>query len=357
VVRRACLVALVTAGCGGGSGGGGKIEHRRFAAADGARAVAIGDVDGDGRNEIVVADATQLRVLRADGTMIASSGVPGGIQILRIADLDGDGTGEILAGWGRSREQPDAPARVDRYRVDSGALVDETITQPQSERAEIAAIVPAPPGLVIAWFASKYLVTSANATPAVGGWKVSPIATIRMATSYARGDIDGDGTPELVVGRLYGDDIDTPGDAFVLGATGVRTPIPTTRGVHALAVAPDGAIWMGDGWDADYGHKARGRLDVVKRGVATLVEDVAADYTIDAIAIADVDGDGAPEVIAKGNADVRVYWKRGDAWAGMPVAGAVDAMAVGDVDGAPGAEVVVVGAQSEVIGLRGLQGP
>jgi len=64
-----------------------------------------------------------------------------------------------------------------------------------------------------------------------------------------------------------------------------------------------------------------------------------------------------PEAIAKGNADVRVYWKRGDGWVGEPVAGAVDGMAVGDVDGAPGAEIVVVGARSEVISLRGVHGP
>ena len=55
--------------------------------------------------------------------------------------------------------------------------------------------------MLVAWFDSKYTVTSAIAKHGAQGWQLDKLASIRMATSYARGDIDGDGKPDLVVGR------------------------------------------------------------------------------------------------------------------------------------------------------------
>lgn len=68
--------------------------------------VAIGDVDGDGDNEIVTTPASdssaQVRVLEGDGTTVLSQffawdeGVRGAFETF-VADLNGDGTNEIVA--------------------------------------------------------------------------------------------------------------------------------------------------------------------------------------------------------------------------------------------------------------------
>src|SRR6187402_3230092 len=50
-----------------------------------AERAVIADLDGDGRSELVVADAQRLRVLDASGQERASAPAPGGIQILAIA--------------------------------------------------------------------------------------------------------------------------------------------------------------------------------------------------------------------------------------------------------------------------------
>ncbi|MDT9047074.1 hypothetical protein RSW36_28555, partial [Escherichia coli] len=78
------------------------------------------------------------------------------------------------------------------------------------------------------YFDSKFNVTSAIARHSAQGWQLEKLASIRMATSYARGDVDGDGKPDLVVGRIYGDDKGIDGDAFVLAPDGKRTVLPTT---------------------------------------------------------------------------------------------------------------------------------
>ena len=220
---------------------------------------AIGDVDGDGRGEIAVADAGRLRLLDRSGRERASLPVPGAAQALLVADLDGDGRGEIAAGWGRDRAHPDASARVSLYRLEGDALVEEVVAAPASERPEIAALLAEPPDLFVAWYDDRYLVKSAHARRAGDAWRLDEVAALRTAGSYALGDVDGDGVRDLVVGRSYGDEVASDGDAFLLRPDGARVAIPTTRGVHALAVI-DGDLFLADGWDKDYGAVARALL-------------------------------------------------------------------------------------------------
>ncbi len=321
------------------------------AAIGSAQRAAIGDFDGDKKREIVVADAKTLRVIDAAGKEIASAPVSGGIHVLVAADIDGDGKAEILAGWGQSREYMSAKARITLHRLTGTQLVEEVLAEPETSRAEVVAIVPlGQQELLVGYYDAKYTVTSAYARKKGKAWELETIASIRMATSYARGDVTGDGKPDLVVGRMYGDDKGIDGDAFVLAPDGSRTKLPTTRGLRSLAIAGND-IYVGDGWHQNYGQHARGLLTRIhhdKDGFhAELVENTPGQYAIERILPATIGGKQV--IIALGSHYVRVF----TSGKGTTVAGAARDIAVGDLDGKPGDELLVVGDTSELIDLAG----
>jgi len=289
--------------------------------------VAAGDLDGDGRVELVLVDLEWLRVVDQSGHERARVPVHGGAQVVRVADVDGDGRAEILVGWGRTRDHRDAPARASLYQLEGDALTERIIAEPASERPEIVELLPIagtnPPRLLTAHFISKYMV-QIDYVDLGEQVRVSPIATIRMATRFALADLDGDGSDELIVGRVYGDTQAAEGDAFVLGSDGARTPIPVVGGVRSLAVADldgDGRLelLLGDGWNRDYGKVARARLTRAWSEAgelrSELIEDSAGQYTLWDILVSDLDGDGTPEIITRGSSQVRMLERTGDGWA------------------------------------------
>lgn len=357
------LVLALAAGC--------QNQGKAPAAAPGARTdltkaigsasrAAIADLDGDGDREIVVVDSQLVRVLDAAGREVASARVPGGILTLIAADLDGDRRAEIYAGWGQTRDHTSAAARVTSYRLDGGALVEELVLAPETTRPEIVAVVPMhdTKGLFVGYFDSKYTVTSMVLTKGAQGWAGTQVASLRTATTYARGDVDGDGTPDLVVGRVYGDEQGADGDAFVLAPDGSRKPIPSTRGLRSLALADgdgDGTldVFMGDGWHQNYGKHARGLLSWSRsRGGAfetEVIEDTRDQYEIMRIVPAHIGGRLA--IVTLGSKYVRVFVRTGDAWRGTTIAGTARDVAVGDLDGTPGDEILVIGETSQVVDL------
>jgi hypothetical protein len=334
---------------------------------DGALRGAIGDLDGDGVAELVLVGGDRLRVVDAAGTVRAEAAAPGGIQVLTVADLDGDGRAEILAGWGISREHRAALAQIDHYRLEGPVLTQGTIDRPVTTRQEIAALVPAGGGdLWIAAFADKYEVRLSRARRGPDGWRLEEVERLRMATAYATGDVDGDGVADLLVGRVYGDAQGLDGDAFLRRPDGTRVTIPTTRGVRAIAVADvdgDGRaeVFLGDGWHRDYARQARGLLTGARwqdgAFAAETLEDTPGQFTLWQILAVDVDGDGRPELVTRGNRYVRVYRHAEGRWHGLTIAGEARDVAVGDLDDRPGAEILILGERSEIVSLDGVRWP
>ncbi|MDB4957518.1 MAG: hypothetical protein JWO36_5087 [Myxococcales bacterium] len=328
-----------------------------------AARAAIGDLDGDGKNELVLVDADRLRIVTPDGRELASTAVHGGIDVLVVADLDHDHRAEVLAGFGMSREHRDAPAQVVLYRLDHGQLHEEVVLAPQTTRAEIVEIVPLvdeKSAMLIAYYEAKYVVRSVIARHPGSTWTTSDVASIPMATSYARGDLDGDGKPDLVVGRVYGDNKGAEGDAFVLAADGKRSAIPTTRGVRSVAIADldgDGHldVFLADGWHQNYAQSARGLLTWAHHTehgfTSELVEDTAGQYSVGRILPATIDGHAA--IVTAGNRYVRVFSRDKDRWRGVSIADPARDIAVGDLDGVPGDEILTLGDRSEIIDLHG----
>jgi hypothetical protein len=306
-----------------------------------AKQLAAGELDGNPGPELVVVDNESLRVVDPSGRELARQAVPAGIQVLRIADTDGDGHAEILAGWGQTRDHRDVRARASILRLDGDTLNEDIVLESASERPEIVEILPIPgQKLLVAHFSSKYMVELAHAERKTS-WTLTPIDTIRMATSIALVDLDGDGSDELVVGRVYGDDPNGTGDAFIRNDDGTRTPIPVVGGVRSLAVVDldgDGRLELliGDGWDRDYGKVARARLTRAwwERGAmhSDLLEDSAGQYTLWDILATDLDGDGTPEIVTRGSSEVRVLANSDGRWQGARAAGTCNDMAAVELD-------------------------
>jgi hypothetical protein len=331
------------------------------ALANDARMAVIADVAGTGEPQIVLASASTLRVITRDGRELASRDVPAGVQVLGAADLDGEGVA-ILAGFGRDRDHPRGEALAAIYRLRDGRLDEAPIVTPQTERAEIVALEPWPRDgridLFVAYFDSRYHVTSAIARQSATGWTLEPLARLRMAMSYALGDVRGDGSRSLVVGRVYGDDLLEDGDAFLLEPSGARLPIPTTRGVRGLVLTDldgDGRaeILLGDGWHRDYGTIARGQLTVARLGPSGIASEtvvsIPGQYTLWQLEPMRV-GDEVV-VIARGSDGVFAIRRERNGWTHTALAGEARHVAVGELDGAPGDELLVLTDPPEVIRL------
>jgi hypothetical protein len=272
-------------------------------------------------------------VLGADGTSLwARSPGPNGAERFRV-----DGPGVVhLVEYGDAGDGPafyvargvgrghlNAPLILQRVDPSTGAVTE--LWRHQGERNEPAHLGlddvngDGRPDVAFAYYASKYMVRTRHL---LAGGAVVEGPEVRMATSRVLADVDADGHVDEVVGRVYGDAKDVPGDLRVFPAKG-KTPwsVPTENGVKALYFGPTGAsktngLYFCDGWVANYGQAAHARIRRVRfdaRGpgtVETLAES-ADEFTFFSFHAADVNGDGTLELIAQGDKRVTVFVDRG----------------------------------------------
>lgn len=305
---------------------------------------AIGDFDGDGKSEIALGNANEIRIVTDQGKPIATLPVTNGLQRLVVADLDHDHHDELYAGWGETRERRDGVARVTMIKLDGGKLTEAPILEPATTRQEIAAIVPADDGLIVAYFDSKYMVTSVLVSP---GKPPETLAQLRTAGAYARGDVDGDHKPDIVVGRTYGDDIGVDGDAFVLAS---HAMIPTTRGVRSVAVV-GGDIILADGWHQNYAREAKSLVTLAHwtgvRFETTKIDEVPGQYAIEAIVPLRSGG-----FVTRGTHQVRVYRQIAGTWHSDQIGSAAKDIAVGSLRGNSNDDILVLGTPSEIVSIQ-----
>jgi|GEM_PF-6931832 len=299
------------------------LERVALPWANGAERVATVDLDGDGCDEVVLGGLT-LSVHARDGRQLASAEGMGAVQVLV------GGEGEVYAGWGWSRAARVHQAGIVRYQLQGRRLISDIVVEPDAESAKVSAIVPLDGSLLVAWPIEPYIVGAFRATlGADGEWSLASWAQERTATAFAVADLDLDGEDELVVGRAYGDEVGSDGDAWLIDDTGGRTSIPTQRGVRAAITADtdgDGQqeVVLADGWHKNYGKLARAQVRLVS-GSSTGIESIfldqsPGDYDVTRLIADDIDADGRDEIIVVTDKQLRVVELDDGVWTAWTVA-------------------------------------
>lgn len=266
-------------------------------------------------------------VLGADGTTLwarapGERGVEkwrvegeGVVQLIAFGDL-GDGNRFFVA-RGVGRGHLDAPLVLQSLEPETGKATE--LWRTSGERNEPVTLAVADVDrdgrneLAFAVYASKYMVRTRHLK--AGGQWLPEGPEIRMATGRAWGDLDADGKADEVLGRVYGDAKDLPGDLRVDRGKGLE-PVPVVQGIKSVLVARIGdeaspSLYFCDGWVANYGKEARARLKRArwtegKLSVDTLGESPD-EFTFFSLSAADVDGDGKLELVAQGDKRITVF--------------------------------------------------
>jgi len=302
-------------------------------------ALAAGDIDGDGRPELVSGNGrwyrTEQRTVAYDpGRLmihdltrrgfveIWSDSVPAPLSLAAIGDLTGDGRVEAVAalGWGTYVDSAAVHLRI--IHPAEGYRVEEPLTAPtpRSQVTDLQLVDLDSDGRLdvqVSWFASKYFVATAQLFYRDGEWEIRRLPEVRMAMGrHVYRETPG-AEPLQIVGRIYGDEIGDPGDLFIAADDG-RRMLPSWQGVNELTAGDadgDGRaeLVLSDGWHMNYGRLARARLALLRPGPDgweyELIEDVVGQNRLGPIAVADLTGDRHPEIIAAGNLVFRL-WSR-----------------------------------------------
>jgi hypothetical protein len=268
-------------------------------------AIALGDVTGDGKPDLVVQDANRgaIGLLRNDGRGGFSG--PGNYATDRypndvaIADLNGDGRNDIATANGTGTvsvlisAKPDFAPHVD-YPVGKGTGSIVAADLNGDGRTDLAVAnwgIPGEDGNVaVLWNRGD-----GTFDPAV----TYLIGEHKLATGVAAGDLDGDGRPELVV-------VDYTGwYLLVLTNLGNRSFAPTTEffaGTEPIAVAigdMDGVSGP-DLVCANYVMSGNGTANVLRNGGNARFSDPSlygAGASPMDVAVGELNGDGRLDIV------------------------------------------------------------
>ena len=277
-----------------------------------ARYVFSLDLDGDGDDELLRVIDDQLIAHKvtqgALSTPIWSVKGPG--QAHWITSDRSTGSLKVFVMWGVGPGMLKVPLSLTELNPSTGA--QRLLWRHEGPRAQAVHLtaVPTERGLTlrVAHFISKYQTQalSLSGLDLTGAWEAQRLEQLqsgpalpltaqtsrelRMGTSWAYADVDGDGVEEEVVGRVYGDKKGEYGE-LSLYRKGIAEAqvIPTERGVKAVYWAQwggdegRGAVYWSDGWVAEYGKKARARLKRLRwregRPTVELIASSKADFT------------------------------------------------------------------------------
>ncbi|MCY1062718.1 VCBS repeat-containing protein [Nannocystis sp. SCPEA4] len=311
-------------------------DVREYPAGSRPSALAVGDVDGDARPDVVVVDeaAGALQVLRGagDGRLLRPSPSPSSPQALwlELADHDGDGDLDAVT-------RDETNVRV--HHNDGGRLASPSALA-------IAGDLPTGAGLVVGPAATNGLTgIGAPVTEKLRTWFGKGAAFLGHSDRYLREPVEwvGPGRDELVL----------------VGGSRSLTRLRWGSSASVIEVwSSELGPWIGTGpalatGDLDGDHLLdfaattgdtlrlfRGRADL---GFESMAQFELDDYAT-AVAIADVTGDGRPEVVVNEQARARVFFRDDDGQfgAGLSFAPSVPPQALVALRTGPDQPVVIV---------------
>jgi|GEM_PF-2069381 len=302
-----------------------------------ARYVFSLDLDGDGEDELLRVIDDQLVAHKiSQGALSAPLwSVKGPGQAHLISSDRSTGALRVFVAWGVGPGMLKRPLSLTELNPKTGA--QRLLWRHEGPRAQAVHLkaVPTNQGLTlrVAHFISKYQTRalSLSGLALTGAWGAQRLEQLqsgpalpltaktsrelRMGTSWAYADVDGDGVEEEIVGRVYGDKKGEYGELSLYREGGAEAQvIPTERGVKAVYWAQwggdegRGAVYWSDGWVAEYGKKARARLKRLRwregRATVELIASSKADFTFFELWTHPRPGAGAtraPLLFARGN--------------------------------------------------------
>ncbi len=319
------------------------------------------DADGDGAMELIVNETYGITVYRHDGSIYGTIPMPPGPvyvrEVIAAGDLQGDGIVDIVAIVSGTQSQLNANNRLAFWTVDGDCpfascslLFEPRVAWTHAGPTLSDLDNDGDLEIVITWALPEYylgiLVLEIGAGSIERRWRhlIDAGGKLNTVTDAAVGDIDGDGAPEIIFGST-GSWLEDGGFLYAFHNNGIPVenwPIELDEGVEHPPVLAD---LDGDGGLEiiinGYGlHDPTAGLKVWNYRAELLWAGVGRGRTP---VVADITGDGVPEVLTQATA----YFHDGT-WTGWTYGvGNPNGLSVADIDSDGDMELLLGASGSE----------